>query len=86
MSHRDTSVAIKKAINQALNATQSSKRIYPGTIHLLSKSTRTQSTRLQFVKLSMPLPLGAISIAIKQAFNQALKATQGPKHSYKTSY
>jgi len=41
--------------------------ISPGTVRPLSKSHRKTSTRLQSSELSMPLSLGAISVAIKQA-------------------
>ena len=54
--------------------------ISPGTIHQLSKSSRTQSNSLQSHSLSTPLP------AINQAISQALNATQGHRLRHHTSY
>ena len=58
---------------------KSSKCIYPGTTIPVRYQSQTGHDPHGYnpVELSTPLPLGAISVAVKQAINRALNATRG---------
>ena len=78
MPHSDTSVAIKQAFNQALNATQG---------HKCSYQTSFQSIYIKYRgMISVRMFQRGHGLAIKQAPNRALNVTQGHKRSYQISY